>query len=222
MIKTLLFSISCLATIHVVAQSAPASYYGLFESKELAMTYYERFGKDFEIKNGETVADIGSDNGWLEGVYSLVPNLKCKFYLEEIDTTCLNKKIFTQMVSHYTKLNGGSIDDDFFYSIGDERSTHLPKNTFDRVILALTYHELSYKEEMLNDIKSILKPTGVLMISENVTLKHRKRRRDCKHYMPIEKDLIAELNKNGFELKKKTINAYQKRLVLYQFALKSK
>ncbi len=179
----------------------------LFDSVQSSM-FYQRFTSKYGIKDGETVADIGAASGWKTILQILQKNSKNTFYLEDIDTACLNQKNFNKVIKWYSALSSAPVDDTFHFIIGDEKSTHLPKNTFDRVILDLTYHELTYKQKMLADINSILKEKGVLIIAENIALKPGKRRKDCGHEMPVEKELVNELMQNGFKLKTEIENTY--------------
>lgn len=189
----------------------------LMMTKERSLRHYREFGSYFGIKSGEVVADVGAGNGWIEGVHMLIPDMRCTFYVQDIDPKVLNEKDFNYMLNHYERLNGSPKDDQYNFVLGDERNTRLPKNTFDRVILNLTYHEMTYREEMLADIKSILKPEGILVIGENMASRPGEKRKDCKHLMPQEKGLMETLTNSGFKLEKKVINPNQKALAIYHF-----
>lgn len=189
----------------------------LLDDREMTLTYYNNFVKSYGIKDGETVADIGGASGWKTILHVILKDMTNNFYIEDIDTGCLNEKNFNKVVKWYTAQSNLPVDDSIRFVIGDEKSTHLPKNTFDRAILDLTFHEITYKKEMLDDIKSILKKDGILVIVENISRKPGKKRKDCGHDMPTEKELTQELTQNGFKLYKKTTNVNQKGLVYFEF-----
>ena len=189
----------------------------LFNDREMSMLYYNNFLKGYGIKDGETVADIGAARGWKSILHVILKNMKNDFYIEDIDTTCLNQKNFNKVVKWYSPQCADPIEDTFHFIVGDEKSTRLPKNKFDRAILDLTYHELTYKKEILADISSILKKEGTLVIAENMAKKHGKVRKDCGHEMPVEVDPLNELAGYGLKLKNKAENENQKALVYYEF-----
>ena len=189
----------------------------LLNDREMTMMQYENFVKYYGIKDGETVADIGGAAGWKTILHVILKNMKNDFYIEDIDTACLNQKNFNKVIKWYSAQSNEVVDDTFHFTIGDEKSTQLPKDMFDRAILDLTYHELTYKKEMLADISSILKKDGVLVIAENIAKKPGKTRKDCGHAMLVEKELIDDLASNGFKLKGKTENRNQKALFYFEF-----
>lgn len=189
----------------------------LFDDREMTLLYYQNFVKDYGIKNGETVADIGGASGWKTILHVVLKDMKNVFYIEDIDTACLNQKNFNKTVEWYSSQSTFLVDDSIRFVIGDEKFTHLPKNTFDRAILDLTYHELTYKAEMLADIKSIMKKEGVLVIVENIAKKSGILRKDCGHEMPTAEVVTQELTQNGFRLSKTTSNGNQKGLTYFEF-----
>jgi len=50
--------------------------------------------------------------------------------------------------------------------LGDERSTSLPENTFEKILITNSFHEFTFITEMLTDIKKKLKAGGILYIDE--------------------------------------------------------
>ena len=50
--------------------------------------------------------------------------------------------------------------------LGSEKSINLPKNSIDKILLVDVYHEFSYPAEMVESIKSALKPNGQLFLIE--------------------------------------------------------
>ena len=55
------------------------------------------------------------------------------------------------------QIRGRPMTSDFKMIIGDERSTSLPENTFDKILIINSFHEFTYQAEMLADIKKKLK-----------------------------------------------------------------
>lgn len=117
----------------------------------------------FEFKKGDVVADIGAGEGKYEGAFSLLTD-SVTFYCEEIDSKLLNEKKMDKMVKHYTEIKDGTQTNTFKFCIGTEKSTNLPDNTFDKVIILSAFHEFTYIDEMIEDIKKKLKTNGKIYI----------------------------------------------------------
>jgi ubiquinone/menaquinone biosynthesis C-methylase UbiE len=84
-------------------------------------------------------------------------------------------------------------------TLGNEKSTSLPGNTFDKVLIINSFHEFTFVPEMLSDIKTKLKPGGILYIDEALPKKPGQLHGICNLPMLNTKEMIALLAKNGFE-----------------------
>lgn len=125
----------------------------------------------FEFKKGDVVADIGAGDGAYEGVFSLFTD-SVTFYSQEVDPKRLNEKKMSKMIKHYTRLRSGVQTNTFKFCIGTEKSTSLPDNTFDKVIILSALHEFTYMDEMIKDIKRKLKANGkIYILDANCTKK---------------------------------------------------
>ena len=88
--------------------------------------------------------------------------------------------------------------------LGSEKSINLPKNSLDKILLVDVYHEFSYPAEMVESIKSALKPNGQLFLIEyrgkdsSVQIK--------KIHKMSEKQSITEMKAAGFKLKENIHN----------------
>ena len=82
---------------------------------------------------------------------------------------------------------------------GNEKSSNLPANTIDKVIMVDVYHEFEYPIEMISSIKRALKPDGQIFLIEyraeddNVPIKRL-------HKMS-KAQAVKEMNAAGLELK---------------------
>lgn len=81
---------------------------------------------------------------------------------------------------------------------GTNRSTNLPENSIDLVMMADVYHELEYPVEILQSIKKSLKSTGKILLLEY------RGEDTALPIKPLHKTSIKQLNKemeaNGFRL----------------------
>ena len=83
--------------------------------------------------------------------------------------------------------------------LGDERSTQLPENIFDKIIIINSFHEFTFQAEMIADIKKKLKPDGILYIDEALPKRQGQLHGICKKPMLTHEEMIAVLAKSGFE-----------------------
>ena len=88
---------------------------------------------------------------------------------------------------------------DYKMIIGDERSTSLPENTFDKILIINSFHEFTFRAEMLADIKKKLKPGGVLYIDEALPKRQGQLHGICNKPMLTNEETIAVFEKCGLE-----------------------
>jgi len=88
---------------------------------------------------------------------------------------------------------------DYKMILGDERSTSLPENTFDKILIINSFHEFTFQAEMLADIKKKLKPGGILYIDEALPKRQGQLHGICNKPMLTNEETIAIFEKNGFE-----------------------
>jgi len=123
--------------------------------------YFDMYG----FKKGDVIGDIGASSGYCEGVFSVFSD-SLTFYIEDIDTTCLNNSELTKVINYYTKIKEAPITNKFFLVIGNEKNTNLPGGIFDKIIMNKTFHHLDYPDDIVSDIYKKLKPDGELYISD--------------------------------------------------------
>ncbi len=83
---------------------------------------------------------------------------------------------------------------------GDVRSTSLPENTFDKLIIINSFHEFTYQTEMPADVKKKLKTGGNLYVDEALSKRPRgKLHGFCDLTMLNNEEMIAFFAENGFE-----------------------
>ncbi len=163
-----------------------------FESLEGLQKSYNNNSIHFDCKKGETIASVGASDGYVEAqIATFIDSIN--WYIQDIDTACLNKKELNNVIAYHEKLKGSKIIGNFSLVIGDVHKTHLPENIFDRILLANVYHELSDRKNMMTDIYKNLKPDGVVVIMERMAKRRGKWHRDCNNLMLYEPDFINEM-----------------------------
>lgn len=83
--------------------------------------------------------------------------------------------------------------------LGNEKSTSLPENLFDKILIINSFHEFTFVTEMLADIKKKLKPGGILYIDEALPKKAGQLHGIGNHAMLTNEETIAVFAKNDLE-----------------------
>ncbi len=125
----------------------------------------------------DKVADIGTGDGFnLIPIANRYPTLT--FTAEDIDSKYCNKELLAKRIKKsgdITKIENINIQ------IGTEKTTNLPTNSFNKVLLFDVVHEMTFKPEMLADIKRILTKGGNMYIQEILVHKKVKKDKVCNY-----------------------------------------
>jgi len=152
----------------------------------------------YNFISGQTIASIGAQCSHWEAAYAATTD-SVTFYLEDIDSSKFKKSQAEFAWNYYATLRGRPMTSDYKMIIGDERSTSLPENTFDKILVINSFHEFTFQAEMLADIKKKLKPGGVLYIDGALPKKQGQLHGICNKPMLTNDETIAIFEKNGFE-----------------------
>lgn len=163
----------------------------LYRQKQAEFDFYR-------FQPRQVVASIGAQCGHWEAAYAASTD-SLNFYLEDIDTCFFNQKQVDFAWHYYDSIRGRPMTSTYTMITGNEESTRLPVNTFDKIIIINSFHEFSRVDEMLADIKTKLKPGGILYIDETVPKKPGQLHGVCKKPMLTSEEIISILSKNGYE-----------------------
>lgn len=163
----------------------------LFRQKEKELGFYD-------FKPGQTVASIGAQCCHWEAAYAAGTD-SILFYLEDIDTTSFTTEQIAFAWHYYDSLRGRPMTSGFKRVVGNEKSTFLLENAFDKIIIINSFHEFTFPAEMLADIKDKLRQGGILYIDEALPKRPGQLHGICKKPMLTHEEMLALLAKNGFE-----------------------
>ena len=144
--------------------------------------------KNMNLQPTDVIADIGAGSGY--HVFKMAPQVgKGKVFAVDIQPEMLNamKKKKNDLGQSNVKLIKG-----------EEKSTELPENKVDKVLMVDVYHEFEFPIKMIQSIKNALKPTGKIYLIEyraedaSVPIKRL-------HKM-TEDQAVKEMNAAGFKL----------------------
>lgn len=160
------------ASIYSINPKKPFKY-GFPYNKTECDEYFSYYNGDFKIKNGETIADIGAASGWMDAMLSIYLD-SVTFYIQDIDTLYSSQAELEKAVNYFSQFRSRPQSNKFIFILGTENKTNLPDNFFDKIILNNTFHEISKPFEIIEDIKTKLKPNGEVIIREGFSNKFRK------------------------------------------------
>lgn len=158
----------------------------------------------------DTIASIGAQSCNWEAAYASVTD-SLFFYLQDIDTTYCNSTQAGKAWQYYSTLKGSTVNANYIMVTGDEKSTHLPPASCNKILIINSFHEFTYPAEMLHDIAAALKPGGILYIDEALAWRTGQLHGICKKRMFTEAELIQLLADNGFSYNNSVTLAYYRK-----------
>ncbi len=170
------------------------------------------------FKAKDVVADIGSGNGWFDVALGIKTD-SVNFYLEEIDSSCINERKLNDAIAAYSKIKTKPITCTYRQSLGTEKNTNLPSNFFDKVLLIDCFHHLTFRNEMIADIKRILKTNGKLVVFEAVARKPGQLFKGCRSVIFTQEEIISSFATHGLPPDRiyKTVNGNGTRFRVFTF-----
>ena len=150
--------------------------------------------KNMKIKPTDVIADIGAGSGYHTLKIAPLVN-EGKVFAVDIQLEML---LAIEANKKYNELKNIEL------VLGNEQTTNLPENTFDKILMVDVYHEFNYPKEMLQSIKKALKKEGQLFLieyrleDETIPIK--------KIHKMSEKQAVKELASVGLTLKKNIHN----------------
>ena len=139
------------------------------------------------LEKGMAVADIGTGVGYMLPYLHDAVGPSGKLFGEDIFPDFLAK-------AKTRAAEKGLANVTFIH--GNERDAQLPAGSVDAVLILDVYHHFDYPAEMLASVAKGLKKDGRLFIVDF----YKQGFRDPKHIRLDERELIAELEANGFQL----------------------
>ena len=160
--------------------------------------YYRTSLINIEVKKGEKIASIGAGMGNQEVQLSIF-NEGIVWTLQDIDSTVLNQKQFEEVLHYFENIMKKSIRAEFSIVIGNEKKTNLQEDTFDKVLIINTYHEITERASILADVHRALKKNGKVIIVESMAKKKGDLHWGCHDLKLFETDFLKEMETFNFK-----------------------
>jgi SAM-dependent methyltransferase len=180
----------------------PTNGYPLLSSKEEVQEHLKgRCIDTIRFEPGETVADVGAGNGYIEAMLSIFHD-SITFYIQDIDSTVCNQKAINEVITFYQNVKGKPILNKFIPVTGSDNETNLPNDTFDKILMLWTYQYFKNPKAIMTDLRLKLKKDGLLYII-NPNLDYESSIKLTSEHgwnaSPLEKE-ISDILGCGFEL----------------------
>lgn len=195
-----LFLLLMLVSLSNFAQRRAKSCVEPYLMKTKAILFYREQGQRiYGLKKGETLASVGAGSGSKEVIYSMGAD-SLTFYLGDIDMGCLSPEaIGATTQTLYGRANQTNTAR-FIPVLGAINKTNLPLASIDKLMIENSLHEFTEADDMLRDIRDVLKPTGELYILENIATQEGQRHQGCKRLLFTHQTLVDLLKKHRFQL----------------------
>jgi ubiquinone/menaquinone biosynthesis C-methylase UbiE len=145
-----------------------------------------------DLKPGMTVADVGTGVGYMLPFLSEAVGPAGKVLAEDVFPDFLEKARHRAEEAHIANVT---------FVKGTEKSTMLPENAVDAVLVLDVYHHFDYPKDMLASLRSALKSDGRLVIVEyHKSSEAMPGGRALQHVRLGEADAIREIEASGFRL----------------------
>ncbi len=140
---------------------------------------------DMALREGSTVADIGTGVGYMLPYLSEAVGPSGKVMAEDIFPDFLDKARARAGEFHLSNVE---------FIQGAERDPHLPPNSVDAILMLEVYHHLNYPGEMLHHLADAMRPGAKFYLVD-----FHKRTGD-NHIRADKDEVIEEVTSNGFRL----------------------
>lgn len=140
------------------------------------------------IQPGMTVADVGTGAGYMLPYLSDAVGPTGTVYAQDI---------FADFLARAKKNAAGKAN--IRYVQGNEKSTELPADTMDLILVLDAYHHFDHPESMLASLRKALKPGGRLVVVDyHKNEKSMANGRAMKHIRATSDEFVKEIESNQF------------------------
>jgi ubiquinone/menaquinone biosynthesis C-methylase UbiE len=170
-----------------------------FKDTALLSNNYREQLAFLNIKNGDTIVDVGTSSGAYIGALNTIGLFKnVHFILVDIDTNCLNRAKVNNMISYYEALHGSPFMNTFSLVNNTPDSLNLPYHRYKKIWLMNTLHEIPDKTAMALQLLAILQSGGELIIAEIPPTGKRTIHSGCNKPLMSEEEIKTVFTANGF------------------------
>lgn len=155
-----------------------------------------------QIREGDTIVDIGTSSGAYIGAMNVVAAFKnVHFILVDIDSSCLNSTKLHNMLMYYEGLKGVPFSNTFSLVLNTTDSLWLPPNSKKKLWIMNTLHEIPDKTGMIWQMSTVLQRGGEVIIAELMATEKHTIHQGCRDPLMTEEEIKRLMTDNGFVFK---------------------
>ena len=175
-------------TVTPAASTTPSTDHGRRDDWQRAPDIFKALG----AVPGARVADLGAGEGWLTTRLARAVGPSGRVFASDISERALSSLSATVASQGLQNVE---------LMLATETDPNLPFGSLDGVVIVNAYHEMVQRVAVLDGIKKSLKPTGLLVIVDNVppdTIRSRREQTD-RHQLALD-FARDDLEAQGFEI----------------------
>jgi ubiquinone/menaquinone biosynthesis C-methylase UbiE len=205
--KLLACLISGLLLLSCSSQKTPPYACGPVMDQKGIQQVFQPIIEFMELKPGDVFADVGASSGYYTAMMATLMT-NTSFYIQDIDTTCLNEREFNKVIDYYSKQSQKQLRsiNSFYMTLGSVEETKLPDGAFDKIYSNATFHLFTEPDKMVQDLYRKLKPNGSLFIRDNFINKTQVvycTDKKCGQPLTHTDTFLAIMARNKFKLEKR-------------------
>lgn len=178
-----------------------------YKDSALLRKHFEQQLAFLQIRDGDTIVDIGSSSGALLGCINVIADFKnAHFILVDIDSNCLNSTKVNNMIAYYENVKGTSFNNSISFVVNTTDSLYLPLNSKRKLWIFNTLHEIPDKANMIKQMSAVLQTGGEIIIAELMATEKHKIHQGCKKRLMTEEELKKLMQDAGFAFKNVVVN----------------
>jgi len=172
-------------------------------TNEEVLDFYINEVKLLNLKDGDTLVDIGAAEGIINGLYSIIRNNLYQI-LTDVDKKRLNNKAVKSSYKYLKTLYHPTNTFSYSLLLHGPDSLPLKSKSFDKILCRRSFHEFTKPAEMLKEIHRILRDSGNVVVMEGVAEKEGEIEPVCKKPFLKADYIISVFTQNGFQLQHQT------------------
>lgn len=156
---------------------------------------------------GMSFADVGAGSGSTTVIMtSLMDN--STVYIQDIDSTTLQKKNLNRLIDYYSKQSGQNLrtKNKIETITGGTYHSNLPNYTFDLIYSNGAVHNFNSLDSMVIDLRKKLKPNGRLFLRDSFKSSKENYCVQCKKPLLSMDEFLLIMKRSGFKLIKESPN----------------
>ncbi|MEP7238877.1 MAG: methyltransferase domain-containing protein [Ferruginibacter sp.] len=191
-----------------------------YTDSALLRNHFEQQLAFLQIKDGDTIVDIGSSSGALIGCINVIADFKnAHFILVDIDSDCLNSSKVNNMIAYYENIKGRSFNNSIGFVVNTTDSLWLPLNSKRKLWIFNALHEIPDKSGMIRQMSAVLQTGGEIIIAELMATEKRKIHQGCKKPLMTGEEIKKLMQDAGFVFKDMAANTIPVKKIINPYCL---